>query len=117
MEHKDYLTRLTELSSKISELPKGYISKKTVSGNVYFYHQWTEGGVKQSRFFKGKSLTAQQIIRNIGDYLRIGLKRAFIAEHFDEASVGVVGRYLSVMHHGVFQQRKGMGTAPPAGGV
>ena len=50
MEHKDYLTRLTELSSKISELPKGYISKKTVSGNVYFYHQWTEGGVKQSRY-------------------------------------------------------------------
>ena len=50
MKHKDYLTRLTELSSKISELPKGYISKKTVSGNVYFYHQWTEGGVKQSRY-------------------------------------------------------------------
>ena len=50
MEHKDYLTRLTELSSKISELPKGYISKKTVSGSIYFYHQWTEGGVKQSRY-------------------------------------------------------------------
>lgn len=50
MEHKDYLTRITELSSKISEMPKGYISKKTVSGNIYFYHQWTEGGVKQSRY-------------------------------------------------------------------
>ena len=50
MERKDCLTRMTELSSGIAELPKGYISKKTVNGIVYFYHQWTEGGVKQSRY-------------------------------------------------------------------
>lgn len=62
MERTDYLTRITELSSKISELPKGYISKKTVNGIIYFYHQWTECGVKQSRYLHNdevESLSAQ----------------------------------------------------------
>lgn len=52
MERKDCLARITELSSEIGELPKGYISKKTVRGIVYFYHQWTEGGIKQSRYLR-----------------------------------------------------------------
>ena len=37
--------------------------------------------------------------------------------YLDKAAVCVVGRYLSVMHDGIFKQRKGMGTAPPARGV
>ena len=46
------IRRIAELTEKIGKLPKGYISKKTVNGNVYFYHQWSEGGVKKSRYLR-----------------------------------------------------------------
>ena len=46
------LKRLAELTSRIKELPKGYISEKTIGGTVYYYHQWSEGGSKQSRYIK-----------------------------------------------------------------
>ena len=46
------IKRIAELAEKIGKLPKGYISKKTVNGNVYFYHQWSEGGVKKSNYLR-----------------------------------------------------------------
>ena len=46
------LEKLAELTARIKELPKGYISKKTIGGKVYYYHQWSENGSKQSRYIK-----------------------------------------------------------------
>ena len=50
MEKQKILNQITELTEQIGRLPKGYISKKTINGKTYYYHQWSEGGVKQSRY-------------------------------------------------------------------
>ena len=50
MDNKEQLRRITELTEQIAGLPKGYLSKKTIGGKVYYYHQWSENGVKQSRY-------------------------------------------------------------------
>ncbi len=39
--------RITKLKKMIAELPAGSISRKTINGNVYFYHQWQENGKTQ----------------------------------------------------------------------
>ncbi len=41
---------LAALEQKIAELPKGYLSKKTINGKVRFYLQWTEDGKKKSKY-------------------------------------------------------------------
>ena len=50
MDNREQLRRITELTEQIAGLPKGYLSKKTIGGKVYYYHQWSENGVKQSRY-------------------------------------------------------------------
>lgn len=47
---------IAELTERINSLPNGYIAKKTVNGNVYFYHQWSEGGVKKSRYLRSEEI-------------------------------------------------------------
>ena len=49
MDNREQLRRITELTEQIAGLPKGYLSKKNIGGKVYYYHQWSENGVKQSR--------------------------------------------------------------------
>jgi len=39
--------RITKLKKMIAELPAGSISRKTINGKVYFYHQWQENGKTQ----------------------------------------------------------------------
>lgn len=36
--------RISDLKRQIAELPVGSISRKTINGKVYFYHQWQENG-------------------------------------------------------------------------
>ena len=50
MENKEQMKRISALTGQIAGLPKGYLSKKTIGGRVYYYHQWSENGVKQSRY-------------------------------------------------------------------
>ena len=50
MEKQEILNQIKELTEQIGRLPKGYISKKTINSKIYYYHQWSEGGVKQSRY-------------------------------------------------------------------
>lgn len=50
------LGKIAELTARIKELPKGYISKKTIGGKVYYYHQWSENGSKQSRYLKDEEI-------------------------------------------------------------
>ena len=47
MENQELLNQIAELTTQIRGLPKGYISKKTISGKTYYYHQWSENGAKQ----------------------------------------------------------------------
>ena len=46
----EQMNRIAELTAQIAELPKGYISQKTIGGKMYFYHQWSEQGQKQSKY-------------------------------------------------------------------
>ena len=39
--------RIAKLKKMIAELPAGSISRKTINGKVYFYHQWQENGKTQ----------------------------------------------------------------------
>ena len=41
MEKQEHLNLITELTAQISELPKGYLSKKTISGKTY-YSDWSK---------------------------------------------------------------------------
>lgn len=50
MDNREQIRRITELTEQIAGLPKGYLSQKTIGGKVYYYHQWSENGVKQSRY-------------------------------------------------------------------
>ena len=52
MPDRNEIRKIAELTEQIGKLPKGYISKKTVNGNVYFYHQWSEGGEKKSKYLR-----------------------------------------------------------------
>lgn len=56
MNTNETLEKLAELSARIKELPKGYISKKTIGGKIYYYHQWSENGSKQSRYIKDEEV-------------------------------------------------------------
>ena len=50
------IQKIAELTEKIAKLPKGYISQKTINGNVYFYHQWSEGGLKKSKYLRDEEI-------------------------------------------------------------
>lgn len=52
MDKQEQLRQIAEITTQISELPKGYISKKQINGKVYYYHQWSQSGVKQSRYLR-----------------------------------------------------------------
>ena len=46
----DSLEKVAELIKRIECLPKGYISQKSIGGKIYYYHQWSEKGKKQSKY-------------------------------------------------------------------
>ena len=52
MDKQEQLRQIAEITAQIGDLPKGYISKKQISGKVYYYHQWSQSGVKQSRYLR-----------------------------------------------------------------
>ena len=57
VDRKEQLERIEELTKQIAGLPKGYISKKAIGGNVYYYHQWSENGVKKSRYLHNEEIS------------------------------------------------------------
>lgn len=42
------MNKAEELKFHIDQLPQGYVTKKTINGKVYFYHQWREEGKTKS---------------------------------------------------------------------
>ena len=54
--NKEDIERIKELKEKIQSLPKGYISTKNIGGSIYYYHQWSEGGKKYSKYIPEEEL-------------------------------------------------------------
>lgn len=50
MDNKELENELSKIRQEISELPIGYISKKTINGKTKQYLQWTENGKKKSKY-------------------------------------------------------------------
>ena len=63
MRNEEILAQISELTEEIARLPKGYISQKTISGKVYYYHQWSENGRKKSKYLKDAEI--EQLSREI----------------------------------------------------
>lgn len=51
---KEAIDRIRAIHTKLNNLPKGYISTKTINGHVYHYHQWSENGKKYSKYLSEK---------------------------------------------------------------
>ncbi len=52
----EQMKRIAELTAQIAELPRGYISQKTIGGKVYYYHQWSQQGQKQSKYLRDSEI-------------------------------------------------------------
>ena len=49
-------TRAAELERRISALPAGSITKKTVTSKEYFYHRWTENKKRREKYIPADEL-------------------------------------------------------------
>ena len=60
--------RVTELEQRISNLPAGSITKKTVNGKEYFYHRWTEDKKCREKYIPAEEVDSfrKQIERRKG---------------------------------------------------
>ena len=56
MDNQESPGRITALTEQLGELPKGYISRKTIHDKTYYYHQWSEGGKKRSRYLHNEEI-------------------------------------------------------------
>ena len=53
-EYKELLASKLEIEQKLSVLPKGYISKKTIGGKQYLYLQTRNGDTVDSKYIKAE---------------------------------------------------------------
>lgn len=63
MDRQEKLRQIAKITAQIGGLPKGYISKKQINGKVYYYHQWSQSGVKHSKYLRDNEIEplAEQI--------------------------------------------------------
>ena len=63
MDQQEKLRQIAKFTAQIGGLPKGYISKKQINGKVYYYHQWSQSGVKHSKYLRDNEIEplAEQI--------------------------------------------------------
>ena len=62
-EYKELLAQKLEIEQKLSVLPKGYISKKTIGGKQYLYLQTRNGDTVESKYIKAEE--ADEIAKQI----------------------------------------------------
>ena len=55
-EYKELLASKLEIEQKLSVLPKGYISKKTIGGKQYLYLQTRNGDTVESKYIKSEEV-------------------------------------------------------------
>lgn len=60
MEEKTF-NKIKELTEQINKLPKGYISAKTIGNSVYYYHQWSDGGKKYSKYLSDEEFLSLSV--------------------------------------------------------
>lgn len=60
METKDIIKRINELETKITNLPQGSIGKKTVKGNIYYYHRFNENNKRFEKYIDSSKLPDYQ---------------------------------------------------------
>lgn len=60
--------------NRINQLPKGYISKKTINGKEYNYLQWKENGKVKSKYIKASELESYIAFINERKQLEIELE-------------------------------------------
>lgn len=56
MEAKDIIKKINELETKITNLPQGSIGKKTVKGNIYYYHRFNENNKRFEKYIDSSNL-------------------------------------------------------------
>ena len=55
-EYKELIASKLEIEQKLSVLPKGYISKKTIGGKQYLYLQTRNGDTVESKYIKAEEV-------------------------------------------------------------
>lgn len=50
MAKSELQTRIADLEQQIAEFPSGSVTKKTISGRVYFYRRWTEDKKRKEKY-------------------------------------------------------------------
>ena len=60
MELSELQAKITELEQQIAELPAGSVTKKTINGNVYFYHRWTENKKRREKYIPAEEVDSFQ---------------------------------------------------------
>lgn len=50
MPKSELQTRIADLEHQIAEFPSGSITKKTISGRIYFYRRWTEDKKRKEKY-------------------------------------------------------------------
>ena len=69
-EYKELLASKLEIEQKLSVLPKGYISKKTIGGKQYLYLQTRNGDTVESKYIKAEE--ADEITKRFDEAIRAG---------------------------------------------
>ena len=68
MERSELQAKIADLEQQIAELPAGSVTKKTINGNVYFYHRWTEDKKRREKYIPTEEVDSfrKQIERRKG---------------------------------------------------
>ena len=82
------LTRIKYIKNRISQLPQGNITFKTINGKKYSYYQWTENGKQRNRIVKDTELEelSQKIEQRkvLEKYLRESQETGLVSEILNE---------------------------------
>lgn len=68
MERSELQAKIADLEQQIAELPAGSVTKKTINGNAYFYHRWTENKKRREKYIPAEEVDSfrKQIERRKG---------------------------------------------------
>ena len=56
MELSELQAKIADLEQQIGKLPAGSVTKKTIGGNVYFYHRWTENKKRREKYIPAEEV-------------------------------------------------------------
>ena len=56
MELSELQAKIADLEQQIAKLPAGSVTKKTIGGNVYFYHRWKENKKRREKYIPAEEV-------------------------------------------------------------